>query len=82
GERGDQRDHAEAQHQDGGQDVGADPRGGGTPSGVTYIVFKDSRVLLSDRASFVAGSHHLVDGGYTAIQLPCRVRQSRQSTQK
>ncbi|MEU9309820.1 hypothetical protein [Streptomyces sp. NPDC048256] len=37
---------------------------------------------LSDRASFVAGSCHLVDGGYTAVQLPCRVRQSRQSTQK
>ncbi|MET9890459.1 glycoside hydrolase family 75 protein [Streptomyces sp. NPDC006465] len=37
-----------------------DPRGGGTPSGVTYIVFKNSRVSpIEDRAAAVAAGERL-----------------------
>ncbi|MFE2263988.1 glycoside hydrolase family 75 protein [Streptomyces griseosporeus] len=42
--------------------IRADPRGGGTPSGVTYIVFKDSQVKpIEDHAAAVAVGERLAE---------------------
>jgi hypothetical protein len=43
-----------------GLGIGADPRAGGTPSGVTYVVFKNSRVArIQDHAAAVAAGTRL-----------------------
>ncbi|MGQ5634754.1 MULTISPECIES: glycoside hydrolase family 75 protein [unclassified Streptomyces] len=43
-----------------GLGIGADPRVGGTPSGVTYVVFKNSRVArIQDHAAAVAAGTRL-----------------------